>query len=122
VSGPENFLIVDDDPDSRYLNAWALKKAFAGCTVIEASSAEEGLQKAGGVPLTGVLTDHHLRGETGVEFVEALRRGGFTCPVVVITGSTDPRVEEAAYRAGASRVISSMNPNLSDCLKDSFRA
>ena len=51
-----------------------------------------------------VLTDHSLRGDNGAGFIARLRELRVTCPVVMVTGSSDPKVHEQAYAAGATRV------------------
>ncbi|MDO8542142.1 MAG: response regulator [Opitutaceae bacterium] len=102
---PFLFLVLDDDPDIRFLNRHALERAFAGCEVIECETASDALQRCSITKPDAVVTDHQLRGDNGAAFIADLRRQGHTCPIVMVTASSDPAVRAQAYAAGATRVF-----------------
>lgn len=112
------FLVLDDDATSRYLNRRALQKAFPSSTVVECDSPAEALAATETTRLDAIITDHHLGQEDGAEFVKSLRSQGVRCPVLMVTGSSDPEVHQRAYRAGADRVFFGANLNFSAYLKN----
>ena len=99
------FLVVDDDADMRFLHRCELEKEFPGCTVVECETAEEALERSGQIQFDAVLTDYSLRGDSGTAFIARLRARGATYPVVMVTGSSDPKIHDEAYIAGATRVF-----------------
>jgi CheY-like chemotaxis protein len=103
---PLTFLVLDDHPDSRYLNRCMLEAQFQGCEVLECGTVGDALMASAGHPLDAVITDHHLGESDGSEFVRQLRSRGASCPVIMVTGSSDPKVHARAIAAGASRVFS----------------
>ena len=105
LTGSRTFLVVDDNDDNRFLTAHALRKRLPGSQVIACATVEEALQACHNTKFDGVLTDHHLGDQDGPAFMAQLRSAGVQCPVVVITGSSDPTVHARAYAAGASRVF-----------------
>ncbi|MDP3073812.1 MAG: response regulator [Opitutaceae bacterium] len=100
------FLIVDDDQDGRFLLERALVGQFEGAEILSCASAQAARAALDQTRIDAIVTDNKLGGESGVEFIRGLRQRGITCPVVVVTGSTDPKVERAAYEAGANKVFS----------------
>jgi CheY-like chemotaxis protein len=99
------FVVLDDDENNRFLHRRALGKAFPSCHVIECNSADEALQQCCNARVDAVLTDNHLGGSDGASFVRALREKLVRCPVIMVTGSSDPAVMKRAYAAGADRVF-----------------
>ena len=98
-------LVLDDDADMRYLHRCELQKEFPVCFIVECGTTDEALARSATICLDIVLTDHELCGNDGAEFIGRLRKMGVRCPVVMVTGSSDPSVHATAYAAGASRVI-----------------
>jgi CheY-like chemotaxis protein len=101
----QTFLVVDDDGDMRFLHRCELEKEFPGCTVLECETAEDAFERSGQIQFDAVLTDYSLRGENGTAFIARLRALGATYPVVMVTGSSDPKIHDEAYHAGATRVF-----------------
>jgi CheY-like chemotaxis protein len=99
------FLVLDDDDDSRFLTQHALKRGFPGCHVVESLSPDDTLLQIHAVRPDGILTDHHLGTHDGAAFMHQLRDAGVTCPVVMLTSSSDPTVHRRAYEAGAAHVF-----------------
>jgi len=102
---PLKFVVLDDEPGPRILNRRALQKTFPGCMVIECSNIEDALTRCVGQPVDAVLADHHLGGGEGVNFVGRLREERVDCPILMVTGSSDPQVRVRAYAAGVTRVF-----------------
>jgi CheY-like chemotaxis protein len=99
------FLILDDSEDTRFLHRRQLEDEFPASHVIECETICAALAASAGQPVDAVITDHHLGESDGAEFVQLLRAQGHACPVLMVTGSSDPRVHERAYQAGATRVF-----------------
>ena len=115
--GAYTFVVLDDDADNRFLHRYTLKKTFPGCSVVECGSAEEALQKCAGPQIDAILTDHHLGGPDGSEFINALRQKQVTCPILMVTANSDPRIERQAYAVGATRVFTPADRDFAAYLK-----
>jgi len=102
---PLKFVVLDDEVGPRILNRRALQKTFPGCTVAECANMEDALRKCLGQPVDAILADHHLGGGEGVTFVSQLRDQRVDCPILMVTGSSDPQVRVRAYAAGVTRVF-----------------
>jgi signal transduction histidine kinase len=85
--------VVEDEPAVQAamrarLEAWgATVRTHDGLTPLRRHLA--GLPR-GHVGIDLLITDHRLRGATGVEVIEAVRRYGGPVPVLVVTGDTAP--------------------------------
>jgi CheY-like chemotaxis protein len=102
---PLKFVVLDDEPGPRILNRRALQKKFPGCEVVECGTIDDALGRCIGQPVDAVLADHHLGGRDGTDFVERLRHERVDCPIVMVTGSSDPQIRVKAYAAGVTRVF-----------------
>lgn len=102
---PLKFVVLDDEVGPRILNRRALQKTFPGCTVLECATMEDAMRKCIGQPVDAILADHHLGGGEGVTFVSQLRDQRVDCPILMVTGSSDPQVRVRAYAAGVTRVF-----------------
>ena len=70
------------------LEAWgAVVEAHDGLLPLQGSLAA---RPRGHVGIDLLITDHRLRGATGIEVIEAVRRHGGPIPALVITGDTAP--------------------------------
>ena len=105
------FLILDDNEDNRFLERRALQKEFPDCRVIECSSVAEALAAARRDQFDGIVTDHHLGDSDGAEFVHHVRAAGISCPVVMVTGTSNPKIIERALLAGVAWVFSGSDSN-----------
>lgn len=101
--GPGNrkVLLIDDDPDYLTILRMALK-GIAGLESTTAVSAEEGLQKLEGESFDLVLTDLHLPGRSGVEFIRVARERGFRGPILVLTAHGSVAAAVEALKLGAA--------------------
>ena len=79
-------VVIEDDTDARIALGRVLR--VSGYDVTSYASAEEFLALPPGRPLC-LLLDMQLEGMSGLELLRALRAGGATLPVIVITASDD---------------------------------
>jgi CheY-like chemotaxis protein len=82
-------LIVDDEPDVRYLIRLILESV--GHTVTEARHGAAGLTSVKSAPPDLVITDVMMPGMNGVEFIERLRSDPDTSaiPILVVSGNSE---------------------------------
>jgi len=85
-------LLVDDSEFVRRAYRDGLSRR--GFEVDLASSAEEGLARAQADTYDVILSDVHMAGMTGIDFLKSIRELNLDVPVVLLTG--DPSVETAA--------------------------
>jgi len=103
--GHSNVLVIEDDEVIRLMTCEALKGA--GYRMIEAGSAEAGLEIFEQTAIDLVLLDVMLPGMNGFRACERLRRHprGADVPVIVMTGRDDRDAIVSAYDAGATDFI-----------------
>lgn len=94
-------LVVDDDDVIRRLVRRALHHRWPGLEVVEAETAEEGLNLAGGQAFDCIVMDYLLPDMDGRALLEALRARKARAPVVALTGHGDEEVAVALLKAGA---------------------
>lgn len=121
VGGRRTFLVLDDNADTRYLNRALLESEFPNSLVVESQTVEEALAASEGHQLDAVITDHHLGESNGSEFVASLRSRGAICPILMVTGSSDPKVHARAMAAGASRVFFGSETDFTGYLRDHLK-
>jgi CheY-like chemotaxis protein len=82
-------LIVDDEPDVRYLIRVILESA--GHTVTEARHGAAGLTSVESAPPDLVITDVMMPGMNGLEFIERLRSdpNSAAIPILVVSGNSE---------------------------------
>lgn len=98
-------LVVDDHPLFRKALVSLVDETKTVTTVIAASSAEEGMQRARESTVDLILLDLGLPGAAGVDAISMFRR---ICKskIVVVSASENRQEIAAATRAGASAVVS----------------
>ena len=88
-------LVVDDEPDIRFLLAVVLERA--GYTVIEAAHGNAALEQARSSPPRLVITDRMMPVMGGAELIERLRadEGTAGIPIVMLTAAPagEPRAD-----------------------------
>lgn len=114
---PLTIMVVDDDADGRFLFEHRLRKTFKDCAVFACASVSEALPLLNGAQLDAIITDHQLGGQSGCDFIGQIRRRGITCPVVMVTGNDDPKIERDAYQAGATKVFQGGSGDFADFLR-----
>ena len=103
-------LILDDDP----LCAAAMKQEFVdqGAVVASASSipAARAAVEASGLP-QAMIVDYDLsNGDTGLQFVEAMRARGAQSGIVMVSGSTNPAAIAALRGSGLPWLTKPVDP------------
>jgi two-component system phosphate regulon response regulator PhoB len=95
-------LLVEDDPDIRYLVSYKLTKG--GFDVTEASDGFAALRAARLSPPDLVILDVRLPRMSGLEVCRELRAGLLPArmPIIVLTARARPQDREQAYAAGAT--------------------
>jgi DNA-binding NtrC family response regulator len=84
---PAHVLVVDDDASIRLLCRINLE--LEGWTVREAATLEQARQQLADGAVGVVLLDVHVGADSGVEFLEELRRDHPDSSVALLTGSVD---------------------------------
>ncbi len=103
--GVAKVLIIDDDPNTVEILARAI--AMYGHQADRAFSGEEALEKASGHPPEVVLLDLMVPGLGGYETLRRLRGipGMNRLPVIVVTASAKPDLEQQIRDAGATAYL-----------------
>ncbi|MEP7244263.1 MAG: response regulator transcription factor [Gammaproteobacteria bacterium] len=100
-------LIIDDHPLYRDALVQLLRTVLTEGSVKAASTAEEGLRVAEGLPdLRLVLLDFALPGMSGTEAITAVLRRFPAAAIIAVSASEERRDATAALRAGAKQFIS----------------
>ena len=103
---PVRILLLEDDPLFADLLQMQLRRMpWVQSRLETVRRLDEALARLAAESFGLVVTDLNLPDSSGVQTVEALAR---TCeqPIIVLTGDSDPRMHEAAARAGAYEVLS----------------
>lgn len=104
--------VVDDDPD--VLSAIHRLLSAHGYGTELYRSAPEFLTAAPASRASCAIVDVHLGSDNGISLVHQLREGGFTLPVIFITGSDDEANRQRALDAGCIGFI--CKPFIADAL------
>jgi len=98
-----HILATDDDPNLRELYAQALTEA--GHEVATASNAATALELVRAESFDVVLTDIHMPGSSGVDFLRAVRQRDPDLPFILITGSPTLETALEALEHGAVQYL-----------------
>lgn len=100
-----SILVVDDDPDQRSLLVTYL--ASEGYSVAEAQSGEQALERIGREPISLVLLDVVLPGQSGFDVCRRLKHDPRTAPipVLMVTAHGDPISRAQAFDSDADEFI-----------------
>lgn len=110
--------VIDDDAAMRESLAFLLDVNGFKPQVYE--SADSFLKGGRAGTASCVVSDIRMPGTTGVELVRKLRGGGFSCPVILMTGHGDVALAVEAMKAGAADFIE--KPFDDTALLDAIRA
>jgi CheY-like chemotaxis protein len=89
ASGTDRALILCIDDDITGIRVRRLLLEEAGFSVIPALSDQDGLQLFAEFPIDLVLTDHFLRGKTGVQIARSMKELKPHVPVLIFSAALD---------------------------------
>ena len=102
-TSPINVLLVEDDDDDYVLvqdlfreignERYKLRRVATYEEAVELNSPSE---------YDVCLLDYRLGAHDGLELMQDLRKLGFQCPMILLTGQTDDEIDRRAMKAGAS--------------------
>jgi FixJ family two-component response regulator len=95
----ETIFIVDDDEAVR--DSLKLLLESHGCRVRDYGSTRDFFRDYRKEGRQCLILDHHLPGETGIEFLESGDGANLRVPVILVTGAGDQSLKVRATRAGA---------------------
>ena len=95
----ETIFIVDDDEAVR--DSLKLLLESHGCRVRDYSSTRDFFRDYRKEARQCLVLDHHLPGETGIEFLESGDGANLRVPVIIVTGGGDKTLKARAAKAGA---------------------
>jgi diguanylate cyclase (GGDEF)-like protein len=99
-------LIVDDDEDDLYLIKDALSEVTrTRYAVTTASSSLLAMVELSKGSFDVIFSDYRLGAVTGVDFINSVRSAGIETPIILLTGISDAKVDNAALEAGSSDFI-----------------
>ena len=90
--------IVDDDEAVRDSLKFVLESH--DCNVEDYPSTREFLQHYRPRDRQCLVLDHHLPGETGLDFLESIDGSSLRLPVILVSGGCDRALKERALKAG----------------------
>ncbi|WP_231512930.1 PAS domain-containing response regulator [Haloferax mediterranei] len=105
MAGTIKALHVDDDPASTDLTAEFLERENENLSVVSATSAEEGLCRLAETDIDCVISDYDMPGQTGIDFLKAVREEYPDLPFILFTGKGSEEVAADAISAGATDYI-----------------
>lgn len=95
-----SILVIEDDPDNRFLLGERLRAELPDARVIVAESADAALELTTRTRPTVIVLDLHLHGMEGFELAARLRAEMPAVPIVLLTGDMRPEARERAEREG----------------------
>lgn len=103
-------LLVDDDPDDRFLTRTAWKEAGIARPLRELEGGQQAIDYLSGASSPRpalVLLDLKMPGRSGFEVLAWIRGSDAwkRLPVIILTASTSPNDAAEAYRLGANSVL-----------------
>lgn len=96
---PDRFLVIDENPDGRFLLSKTLMRAFPKSVVVECRSAETALQVLQTEKVAAILSHRTLEYD-GAGLVRELRKISPSVPIIMVSGFDR---EKLAQEAGATR-------------------
>lgn len=95
------FLIVDDDPMVRNINAEFLKKIDSSFVIYQAENIDRSKECIQGQDIDVVLLDVYLGDESGPDLLKWIREKALDIDVVLITADNSSQTVEDVFRFGA---------------------
>jgi two-component system cell cycle sensor histidine kinase/response regulator CckA len=100
MSDPWRLLLIDDNPDDRFLVRRALGREFDNLEVHEAGDAETLARALAAGPFDLVVTDYALGFTNGLLLLDTLKARWPECPVILCTGTLREEIAVKALRQG----------------------
>lgn len=95
-------LHIDDEPDQAELTAAFLTREDDRFTIEMASNASDGLNRLSETQFDCVISDYDMPGQTGIEFLKAVREEYPDLPFILYTGKGSEKVASDAISAGVT--------------------
>lgn len=103
------FLVVEDNPDHRFLLEWSYQKSNQTCNILFAEDGLQALELLESSPVKPalLLLDYELPRMNGLELVMTLKASPKWkhLPIVMMSSSDDPHIVNKAYFNGASSFL-----------------
>jgi len=93
-------LIVEDNPDHRYILRKKLQLSYSDATVDTCATVSTAVKRLLEKSYRIVLLDYRLRGSCGVDLVKWMGERGIDTPVIMITGVEDIEIAVQAIKLG----------------------
>jgi CheY-like chemotaxis protein len=85
MSFPGKVLVIDDNPESRFLLTRTLVRKFPRTVLLECSNAETAVRTAGEERID-VIVLHRAADVNGIELVQRMRSVSRTVPIIMVSG------------------------------------
>lgn len=95
-------LHVDDEPDLAELASEFVQRQDERIRVETATSANEGLERLSQNGIHCIISDYDMPGQTGIEFLEAVRNDHPDIPFILFTGKGSEEIASDAISAGVT--------------------
>lgn len=103
------FLVVEDNPDHRFLLEWSYQKSNQSCNILFAEDGIEALELLESSPVKPalLLLDYELPRMNGLELIMTLKGSPKWkhLPIVMMSSNEDPNLVNTAYFNGASSFL-----------------
>ncbi|MFB6211531.1 MAG: response regulator [Halobacteriales archaeon] len=97
-----HLLHVDDDPEFADVVATFLERTDDRLTVTTATSGTDGLARLDDHDFDGIISDYDMPGQSGIQFLEAVRASYPDLPFVLYTGKGSEEIASDAISAGVT--------------------
>lgn len=112
----EHIVVIDDSQNDFVITRKLLCRSCAGYTVYWARSFDEGLRQISDGTAAAYLVDYHLGPRSGLELIRAARAKGSAKPLLLVTNSNAPGLDQAAMEAGATDFLNKEEGDEADVL------
>jgi two-component system, response regulator, stage 0 sporulation protein F len=103
-------LIVDDEPNQRFILERALHMFNESWRIIATASAAEALEAIAQHPPDLIITDYHMPLMTGIEMIEVIRKQNLAAPVIMMTAYGTPELQRTAEGLGITHFLTKPVP------------